>query len=331
MKTRWAPTPSGPSTERNHERGAVLVFVSFTLVVLFGIAALAVDLGQLFWTRRQLQNAADAATLAAVEFLPATSTARSEAVQYANLNRSGSLDPSDVDFGFWDQGARSFDSDGNPINAVRVTTRETVDNKFARVLGFDQSDVTATSTAMIASSSVDFEGSLEPGDQPNTLSWGSGISGQYIPGYVTITGSGHGPMIFDGTCDGGPPSNCTGGDSDLYHPGQNNILILSEDGDSNDPDDDAGGGWIEIDFSNFGEGSVTVASLVFIDSEEDGHVYLYSGGELVDEAVLGAVADGTLEYRFVSDVPGVDFIRIELGGSGAIDDIGYETVSFLVE
>lgn len=46
--------------------------------------------------------------------------------------------------------------------------------------------------------------------------------------------------------------------------------------------------------------------------------------------MLGGVADGEKEYRFVSSVPGVDRIRIEMSGSGAIDDIGYQSVSFLV-
>lgn len=330
MNKRCGPSRSGPSNHIDDERGAVLVFVAFTMVVLLGMAALALDVGNLYWTRRDLQNAADSATLAAAESLPDTAIARIDALNYADQNRSGSLDSSDVRFGFWDGDAAQFIEGGEPVNAVRVTTRDTVDNYFARVFGIDQSDVSASSTAMLASSQLDFEG-LSPGNQPTSISWGSGISGEYIPGEVLISGSRHGPMIFDGKCRGGPRRNCTGGDSDLYQPGQGNILILSEDGDSNDPDDDARPGWIEIDFSNFGTGSVTVGSLVFIDSEEDGIVHLYSDDELVDVAVLGGVVDGTKEYRFVSDVPGVDFIRIELGGSGAIDDLGYESVAFLVE
>ena len=47
-----------------NQHGAVLVFVAFLLIVLLGIAALAVDIGYVAITRNQLQNAADAGALA---------------------------------------------------------------------------------------------------------------------------------------------------------------------------------------------------------------------------------------------------------------------------
>ena len=47
------------------ERGAVLVLVTLLMVVLFGFAALAVDLGAAWAERRQDQSAADAAAMAA--------------------------------------------------------------------------------------------------------------------------------------------------------------------------------------------------------------------------------------------------------------------------
>lgn len=50
-------------------RGQVLLVVSFGLVVLFGIAALAVDLGFSWMLRRQEQNAADPAAVAAARWL----------------------------------------------------------------------------------------------------------------------------------------------------------------------------------------------------------------------------------------------------------------------
>jgi Flp pilus assembly protein TadG len=46
------------------EGGAVLVTVAVSLTVMFGVAALAIDLGRLYVLRTQLQNAADAAALA---------------------------------------------------------------------------------------------------------------------------------------------------------------------------------------------------------------------------------------------------------------------------
>ena len=49
------------------DEGVVLVLVAGLLVVLLGMAALAVDLGSLYSERRQLRNGADAAALAIAE------------------------------------------------------------------------------------------------------------------------------------------------------------------------------------------------------------------------------------------------------------------------
>lgn len=54
------------------ERGAVAVMVATSLVVLIGMLALAIDLGQLFIARTKLQTAADACALSAVAQLDGT-------------------------------------------------------------------------------------------------------------------------------------------------------------------------------------------------------------------------------------------------------------------
>lgn len=48
----------------NDEQGGVAVFVAILLVVMFGMGALVLDVGHMYWERRQLQNGADAAALA---------------------------------------------------------------------------------------------------------------------------------------------------------------------------------------------------------------------------------------------------------------------------
>ena len=58
-------SPQSPPA-RARERGAVIVFFAFFLVVLLGFLGLAVDLTKLLTTRVQLQRAADAAALAGV-------------------------------------------------------------------------------------------------------------------------------------------------------------------------------------------------------------------------------------------------------------------------
>lgn len=68
---------------QHNDRGAVAVLTSVLAVVLFGIAALVVDLGIARDNRRQAQNTADSAALAAANALYATSA--------PNLNQPGNF------------------------------------------------------------------------------------------------------------------------------------------------------------------------------------------------------------------------------------------------
>ncbi len=52
------------------ERGAILPMMAVMLVVLIGAAAMAVDLGWLFWQSIEIQHGADAAALAGVLYEP---------------------------------------------------------------------------------------------------------------------------------------------------------------------------------------------------------------------------------------------------------------------
>ncbi|GGI04833.1 pilus assembly protein TadG-related protein [Egicoccus halophilus] len=81
------------------EDGAIAVVTAVVLVVLVGMLALVLDVGNLYWERRQLQNGADAAALAAARDLASGSggTAYATARQYANDNnpRGAFVGPSD--------------------------------------------------------------------------------------------------------------------------------------------------------------------------------------------------------------------------------------------
>ena len=50
---------------RRNEQGFTTVFIALALVSLLGASAFALDLGQAYTSRRQMQNAADAGALAA--------------------------------------------------------------------------------------------------------------------------------------------------------------------------------------------------------------------------------------------------------------------------
>jgi hypothetical protein len=70
-----------PSLRRQH--GAILVMTALFIVVLIGVAALAMDVGRLVILRSQMQNAADAAALAAAAELDGKDGARARAMAAA--------------------------------------------------------------------------------------------------------------------------------------------------------------------------------------------------------------------------------------------------------
>lgn len=73
------------SRSNRRERGVVLVMLILVLVILLGIAALALDLGRLYVLRTEMQNAVDAAALAAAAEL----NARSDAIERARVAGKG--------------------------------------------------------------------------------------------------------------------------------------------------------------------------------------------------------------------------------------------------
>lgn len=69
------------------EKGQTLVLVGVTMLVLLGLGAIAIDVGQVLWSRGAQQNIADAAALAGVRYLPDNPPGAVElATNYAELN-----------------------------------------------------------------------------------------------------------------------------------------------------------------------------------------------------------------------------------------------------
>jgi Flp pilus assembly protein TadG len=129
----------------NGEDGTVAIMVASLLVVFLGIGALVVDAGNLFWERRQLQNAADAAALAAAQDLvdgEAEAVAYETARAFANENNS--------------RGAFVAAGPGFVVEPTNVTvTAETgtfaaegtLDSFLAGVLGVEEYATQASATA----------------------------------------------------------------------------------------------------------------------------------------------------------------------------------------
>src|SRR5579862_558771 len=65
------------------EEGQVIVIMVLFLVVLCGFAGLTIDIGRIYVAQRQLQEAVDAAALAAAQDLPTTNTANTDVTAYS--------------------------------------------------------------------------------------------------------------------------------------------------------------------------------------------------------------------------------------------------------
>jgi hypothetical protein len=172
---------------------------------------------------------------------------------------------------------------------------------------------------------IDFSG-LGEGTIVSSLSSGAGISGDVIAGSVAVHGynpaipASNTAMIFDATCAGG----CSGGDNDLMFPELGNILIISEDLDTTDPDDaDVRGSYFTFDFAGFGTGKVNLDSITVADIEgvePGGKINVFSDG--VQLASINLPITGNHVYATVNiKIANVDYIKIILYGSGAIDNI----------
>ncbi len=124
-------------------------------------------------------------------------------------------------------------------------------------------------------------------------------------------------MIFDS-------NNPTGDDTDLASDTLNGLLIISQDGDSSDPDDSDAGGSIFFDF----EDMVRIKSLTFKDIEETGGegvrmIFYDAGGNVISNQFVDPTADGG--ERFVQlNVEGVSRMEVRLPGSGAIDNLVFD-------
>jgi Flp pilus assembly protein TadG len=123
------------------EEGNILVLTALALVVLLGFAALAIDVGVILTARTQLQDAVDAAALAGASGLLTSQTlATTRAIGVAGsndcLNQPVALNAVDVTF---------------PTSSrVQVQGRRLLNLFFARVLGVNTANLTATATAELS-------------------------------------------------------------------------------------------------------------------------------------------------------------------------------------
>ncbi len=146
----------------------------------------------------------------------------------------------------------------------------------------------------------------------HNLAAGTIIKGQF-DGVEFSSSSEFEVMLFD-------TNNVTGDDFDLANPDLENVLIISEDGDSNDPDDNAAGGIINLKFDDL----VTVDSIGLLDIDEPGSsITFYDENSNPIETVKIPSLDNNSFQEIEFDVDNVASLDIDLAGSGAVTEIDF--------
>lgn len=154
---------------RSHRRsrGAVIIWVTVTMLGMMGFCSLAVDLGRVQAAKTEMHAACDAAARfgasGLANVLYGTSAASSNAIAVAGQNLVDGtplvLTSSDVQTGIWTSATHTFTANNNPAlcNAVKVTAYRTAARGtaipliFAKLLGQSTCDVTTSSIAMVSS------------------------------------------------------------------------------------------------------------------------------------------------------------------------------------
>ncbi len=133
------------------ERGVTLAFVAIVMIVLLGMAALAIDVGMLYNAKGQAQNAADSGALAGAGSLLVTPNNSATAKSVAETFAEQHVIIKDQVVIFPDQDIQVDMVNGRvTVTARRIMARSNaVPTFFAKVLGIDLVDVEANATAEI--------------------------------------------------------------------------------------------------------------------------------------------------------------------------------------
>ncbi|HEY0563821.1 MAG TPA: Tad domain-containing protein [Methylophilus sp.] len=234
-------TRAKQSATRYTQTGAVAIIVALALPVIIGMAGLALDLGKLFITKTELQNAADACALSAARELDGTGSqfqrAENSGVAIGELNRSffqstNVVLDGEVSFAESLNGAYlptasligTSDEDAESYKFVRCEARrDDVPNFLIPVLGVlgigvnETSDVAASAVASnrpgqttcslpIAVCSSDIAGKAPGTWISGVFSGGDGISGSFK--WVDLTAPAGGAAELAGILNGSTNQDC---------------------------------------------------------------------------------------------------------------------------
>ena len=151
----------------------------------------------------------------------------------------------------------------------------------------------------------------------NSFVAGTVMDDEYKGVTISATGGSGQAMIFDS-------ANPTGGDTDLGSDTLGGLLIISEDGKSANPDDNASGGAISFDFDTL----VTMKLITFKDIEETTPpgtqiIFFAEDGSILDAQFVEPTGDGG-EATVELFVPGTARVEIVFQGSGAVDNVTFD-------
>jgi Flp pilus assembly protein TadG len=138
-------------------QGGLAVATGIMAPILFGFAAIAVDVANARMVQTRLQNAGDAAALAASQKLPDTTAATTAALAIAVKNTPAgwgtTLQASDIVYGKYDTATQTFTVSAVNPNAVQLRTSRTaaagnaLRTTFGWAVGKPQMDIATKSTA----------------------------------------------------------------------------------------------------------------------------------------------------------------------------------------
>jgi len=231
----------------------MLMLFAVVLSLLLGFAALAVDMGNLYVVRAELQIAATSAAAAGTIDLPDEQAAVAAAIEFAELNmppaaHGNVLAAADVIAGHWDDDSRTFTAGAAPLNALQVTTRRgdangnPVSSIFARFFGVTQHNLSADATAVLlpglpgglsSTGDISFTGnSSYEGDIASngsvTIGGSATIDGDISGGDVTVGGTVTGDVSVARRELVLPPVDCT----DVSMNNDNGTLPLIQKGNN---------------------------------------------------------------------------------------------------
>lgn len=135
--------------KNNH--GNSTIIIALASVAIMTATALVIDLGSVYVTGVELQNAVDSAALAASAMLPinenslsGVADAKDVAIEYAEKNNVNTLSKDDITF---------IRGDGDYYVGVTVNAKETVNTPLASTIGIHHIDVVKDATARISPAS----------------------------------------------------------------------------------------------------------------------------------------------------------------------------------